>query len=202
MTFIMLRRLSLCGPLNGTRSFSLEAGTGRVRRLEGLGPDLVWSQLAAAGGQIHLPGRGQRPDYLWRHAHDEVGFLVRPIGVAEKTGQVGDVSKVRHLLHLRDFFMKNQPSDDESLAVLEPRHRLGPPGYEGRNGEPEKLDAVSVVRFRDLGFHQQLDIVAAYDGRDELDRGAEGFEDDGRVQGLGDYDRYLTTREELGLFSR
>ena len=65
--------------------------------------------------------------------------------------------------------MKNQPGDDESLAVLEPRHRLCPPGYEGRNGEPEKLDAVSIVRFRDLGFHQQLDIVAADDGRDELD---------------------------------
>ena len=65
--------------------------------------------------------------------------------------------------------MKNQAGDDQSLAVLEPRHRLSAPGYEGRNGEAEKLNAVSIVRFRDLGFHQQLDIVAAYDGRDELD---------------------------------
>jgi len=27
--------------------------------------------------------------------------------------------------------MKNQAGDDEGLAVLEPRHRLSPPGYEG-----------------------------------------------------------------------
>src|ERR1700730_5591974 len=201
MTFIVLRRLSLCGPLNGTRSFSLEARTGCVRRLEGLGPDLVGSQLAVAGGKVYLAGRRQRSDDLRRNAHDEVGFLVRPIGVAEKTGQVGDVSQVRHLLHLRDFFVKYQPGDDQSLAILEPRHRLSPPGYKGRNSEPEKLDAVSVVRFGDLGFHQQLDIVAAYDGRDELNRGAEGFEDDGRVQRLGDYDGYLATREEFSFFT-
>src|ERR1700735_2861194 len=146
----------------------LEARTSRVRWLDGLRLDFFWSQIAAAGRQVYLPARRQRPDYLGRHAHDEVGFLVRPIGVAEETGYVGDVSKVRHLLHLGDLFMKNEPRDDESLAILEPRHRLSAPGYEGRHGETEKLDAVRIVRFRDLGFHDQLDIVAAYNGRDKL----------------------------------
>ena len=67
--------------------------------------------------------------------------------------------------------------------------------------KPNRLDAVSVVGLGDLGFHQQFDIVAANDGRNELDRSAEGFEDDRGVERLRDYDRNLAAREKFGLLT-
>ena len=152
-------------------------------------------------GRNTFPGRGQRPDYLGRHAHDEVALLVRPGGVTEKPAQVRDVAEVRHLLNLGNLFVENEAGNDERLPVLETRHRLRAARDEGWNGKTEELDAVCVVRLGDLGFHDQFDVVAANDGRNELDRGAEGFKDDGGVERLRNYDRNLATREELGFLT-
>jgi len=85
--------------------------------------------------------------------------------------------------------MEDKAGDDQRLTVLQAHHCLRAPSYEGRYGEAEQANTLSVVGLRDLGLDQQFDIVAADDGRNELDRGAVGFENDRRIKRLRDYNR-------------
>jgi hypothetical protein len=73
--------------------------------------------------------------------------------------------------------MQDKARDDESLVVLELHHRLCAPRHERGHIETEQLHTMREVWFGDFRLYQQLDIVAANDGRNELDRGAELLED-------------------------
>src|SRR6202022_299090 len=106
-------------------------------------------------------------------------------------------AEIRHLLHFGSFFVKDEPGDYQGLPILKSDQRLRPPGDEGGNREAEQIHAVCVIRLRDLGLDQQFDIVAADNGRDELNRSTKGLEDDRRVERLCDYDWNLAAGEEF-----